>query len=64
MAALEGLDDSSLVHMRKNMRLYHSDAKEEKRDSETVSSVETFFVRKLDVHNIIIIQALHICYVT
>ena len=28
-----------------------------------VSSVETFFVRKLHVRNIIIIQALHICYI-
>ena len=31
--------------------------------SNFVSSVETFFVRKLHEHNIIIIQALHIYYV-
>ena len=45
----------------KYMRLYHSDAKEEKCDSETVSSVEILFLSKLHVHNIIIIYPLHIC---
>ena len=50
MGTLEDLDEGSPVHMRKKqkkkMRLYHSDAKEGKCDSGTVSSVETQLFEK------------------
>jgi len=42
---LEDPNEGSLgPHGKKNMRQYHSDAKEGKCDSETISSVETLFI--------------------
>ena len=46
MGTVEDPNEGSPVHMKKkNMRLYHSNAKEEKCDSETASSVETLFFK-------------------
>jgi len=57
VASLEEPDEGRPVHMRaRKRRLYHSDAKEEKCDSETISSVEHSSLQKLHVHDIIFTQ--------
>ena len=55
-------DESDWPHegKMKSMRLYHSNAKEGKCDHKSVSSVKLYVLRKLHVHTIISISALHI----